>query len=196
MLVALILALAAFPAGAWGPHPAITQAALDVIGTNHSLVRFLGGHAQRLTNYCWLADFKRLPFRDVDQDFYADDYLLFPPVTTHIDHICPEVKRSFTPYFRRALQAMRTESRANAARWIGSLLHFTEGSISGNGLGAYNIDGVDITVEEQEIKARRKMHNAVMRALPPKRAARYLQLEANIRAVRAYDIAVAFPLVQ
>jgi glutamate synthase (NADPH) large chain len=28
-----------------------------------------------------------------------------------------------------------------------ALLHFTEGSISGNGLGAYNIDGVDITVE-------------------------------------------------
>ncbi|MBI3428274.1 MAG: alpha-hydroxy-acid oxidizing protein [Acidobacteria bacterium] len=28
-----------------------------------------------------------------------------------------------------------------------ALLHFTEGSISGNGLGAYNIAGVDITVE-------------------------------------------------
>jgi Spy/CpxP family protein refolding chaperone len=53
-----------------------------------------------------------------------------------------------------------------------------------------------ITVEEQEIKARRKMHNAVMRALPPKKAARYLQLESKIRAVQAYDIAVAFPLIQ
>ena len=40
------------------------------------------------------------------------------------------------------------------------------------------------------------MHNAVMRALPPKKAARYLQLESKIRAVQAYDIAVAFPLVQ
>jgi glutamate synthase (NADPH/NADH) large chain len=28
-----------------------------------------------------------------------------------------------------------------------AMLHFTEGSISGNGLGAYNIDGVDIIVE-------------------------------------------------
>jgi len=36
----------------------------------------------------------------------------------------------------------------------------------------------------------------VMRALPPKKAARYLQLESKIRANRAYDIAVAFPLVQ
>src|SRR5262245_45553670 len=28
-----------------------------------------------------------------------------------------------------------------------AVLHFTEGAISGNGLGAYNIDGVDIIVE-------------------------------------------------
>src|SRR5689334_1362031 len=114
------------PAGAWGPHPAITQAALDALGTNHALVRMLGEQAQRLTNYCWMADFKRLPFRDRDQDFYADDYLLFPRVPLHLDHICPEVKQSYAPYFQRALQALRTESPANAARWIGSLLHFTE----------------------------------------------------------------------
>jgi hypothetical protein len=113
---------------AWGPHPAITQAALDALGTNHPLKALLGEHSLRLTNYCWLADFKRLPFRDVDQDFYADDYLLFPGVPTHLDHICPEVRRSYAPYFKRALQALRTESPANAARWIGSLLHFTEDS--------------------------------------------------------------------
>jgi Spy/CpxP family protein refolding chaperone len=63
-------------------------------------------------------------------------------------------------------------------------------------LYARNLANELINVEEQEIKARRKMHNAVMRALPPRKAARYLQLEANIRAVRAYDIAAAFPLVQ
>jgi Spy/CpxP family protein refolding chaperone len=63
-------------------------------------------------------------------------------------------------------------------------------------LYARNLANELIAVEEQEIKARRKMHNGVMRALPPKKAARYLQLESKIRAVRAYDIAVAFPLVQ
>jgi hypothetical protein len=47
-------------------------------------------------------------------------------VDAHLDHICPEVKQTFRPYFRRALQALRTENPANAARWIGSLLHFTE----------------------------------------------------------------------
>lgn len=111
---------------AWGPHPAITQAALDALGTNDALVLLLGSQAQRLTNYCWMADFKRLPFKEPDQDFYADDYLLFPQATTHFDHICPEVRKTYGPYFKRALQALRTESPANAARWIGSLLHFVE----------------------------------------------------------------------
>jgi hypothetical protein len=111
---------------AWGPHPAITQAALDALGTNDPLVLLLGPQAQRLTNYCWMADFKRLPFREPDQDFYADDYLLFPEAPIHWDHICPEVKKTYRPYFRRALQALRTETPANAARWTGSLLHFVE----------------------------------------------------------------------
>ncbi len=111
---------------AWGPHPAITQAALDVLGTNHPLMLHLGHQAARLTNYSWMADYKRIPFREPDQDFYADDYLLFPQVTTHLDHICPEVKKTYRPYFERALQALRTEDAANAARWTGSLLHFVE----------------------------------------------------------------------
>lgn len=110
----------------WGPHPTITQAALDTLGTDHPLVRLLGQHAIRLTNYCWMADYKRLPFRDSDADFHADDYLLFPGMPSHLDHLCPEVKRTYAPYLQRALQAMRTESPANAARWIGSLLHFVE----------------------------------------------------------------------
>src|SRR5262245_16981344 len=79
---------------AWGPHPAITQAALDVLGTNHPLAHRLGTQTARLTNYCWMADYKRIPFREPDLDFYADDYLLFPRVTVHFDHICPEVKQT------------------------------------------------------------------------------------------------------
>jgi hypothetical protein len=99
---------------------------LDVLGTNHPLAVRLGSYTLPLTNYCWMADYKRVPFRDSDQDFYADDYLLFPQATEHLDHICPEVKRTYRPYFRRALQALRTEDPANAARWVGSLLHFVE----------------------------------------------------------------------
>ena len=53
-----------------------------------------------------------------------------------------------------------------------------------------------LSVEEQEIKALRKASNASLRALPPKKAARYLQLESKLRAVQDYEIAVAFPLAQ
>jgi hypothetical protein len=123
LLLLLLLPLSCF---AWGPHPAITQAALDALGTNDPIVLLLGPQAQRLTNYCWMADFKRLPFREPDQDFYADDYLLFPQAPAHLDHICPEVKKTYRPYFLRALQALRTETAANASRWTGSLLHFVE----------------------------------------------------------------------
>ena len=51
-----------------------------------------------------------------------------------------------------------------------------------------------LKLEELEIKDRRKMHNAVMRALPAKKAAQYLQIENKLRVSQAYDIAVAFPL--
>ena len=110
---------------AWGPHGEITQAALDAMGADDALVRHLGPDAGRLTQYVWMADLRQTLLVRSDEVFYADDYLLFPAATRHYQHICPEVKLTYPPYFRRALQAMRTESTHNASRWIGSLLHFT-----------------------------------------------------------------------
>jgi hypothetical protein len=63
-------------------------------------------------------------------------------------------------------------------------------------LYAKNLANELIATDEAEIKARRKMHNRVLRALPAKKAARYLQLESKIRATQAYDIAATFPLVK
>jgi hypothetical protein len=122
----VVISLVHFNAVAWGPHTQITQAALDVLGTNDLLIRHLGPVAQNLTNYSWMADYRRLPFEEPGVLFYADDYLLFPEAPVHWDHICPEVKKTFKPYFERAIAALRTETPANAARWIGSLLHFAE----------------------------------------------------------------------
>ncbi|MBI3876639.1 MAG: hypothetical protein HY300_11935 [Verrucomicrobia bacterium] len=123
----LLLALAsAARAFAWGPHSEITQAALDALGPEDALVKHLGPFAKKLTHYCWMADYRRLPFDRDGEWFYADDYLLFPGMERHLDHLCPEVKLAYAPYFRRAVQALRTENDANAARWIGSLLHFVE----------------------------------------------------------------------
>ena len=52
---------------------------------------------------------------------------------------------------------------------------------------------IDLLLQWQ---ARRTLHNCVMRALEPKKAVRYLQLESKIRAVQAYDIAATIPLVK
>jgi Spy/CpxP family protein refolding chaperone len=53
-----------------------------------------------------------------------------------------------------------------------------------------------IAVDDGEMRARKTMQNRLMRALPPRKAARYLQLESKIRAVEAYDIAQSLPLVR
>jgi hypothetical protein len=127
LISAAILALGV-SAHAWGPHWHITRAAIDALGPDDVLTRQLGRELLPLTNYCWLPDYRRLPFRTPEQDFYSDDYLLFPGVAKHFDHICPEVEQTYEPHFRRALQALRTESPANAARWIGSILHFVQDS--------------------------------------------------------------------
>jgi Spy/CpxP family protein refolding chaperone len=68
-------------------------------------------------------------------------------------------------------------------------------------LSAKNLVNELIAVDEAEIKARRTLHNRLMRGvpsriLPPKKAARYLQLESKIRAVQAYDVAATVPLVK
>ncbi len=110
---------------AWGPHPEITQAALDTLGPDDPLGRILGTDLRRLTQYVWMADQRQQLLVKQDEVFYTDDYLLFPAAARHYDHLCPEVKQTYVPYFRRALQALRTESPRNAARWVGSLLHFT-----------------------------------------------------------------------
>jgi len=53
-----------------------------------------------------------------------------------------------------------------------------------------------IASDEAEIKSRRTLHNRVLRALPAKKAARYLQLESKLRAIYAYDIATTIPLIK
>ena len=53
-----------------------------------------------------------------------------------------------------------------------------------------------LKADEAEIKARHTMQTRVMRALPPMKAARYLQLEDKIRAMRDYDIAATVPLIR
>lgn len=128
---ALCCVLAAARTFAWGPHPDITVAAVASIGPEAPLAQALGPETARLRATCWIPDiWMQL------SDFYADDYLFTPRRPTHLQtshaFVGPDGKTGahtegmFDLYFRRALQALRTETPANAARWIGALLHFTE----------------------------------------------------------------------
>jgi len=116
---------------AWGPHPDITAVAVAAIGSEAPLAKVLGPEAARLRAYSWIPDiWMQL------SDFYSDDYLFTPARPTHLQtshaFVGPDGKtgahteKMFDIYFRRALQALRTESPVNAARWTGALLHFTE----------------------------------------------------------------------
>jgi len=121
----LVLVGVASPTRAWGPHTEITAAALDVLPDRDKLRKYLGDDWPRLAkDYCWMADWQEA----VRPDHYADDYLLFPAMPGHVSHMLPQVRQTYAPYFRRALQAVRTESPQNAARWVGSLLHFVQDS--------------------------------------------------------------------
>lgn len=131
VLLTLGCGLASFSAFAWGPHPDITAAAVAAIGPEAPLAQTLGPETGRLRAYCWMPDI----WMQVS-DFYTDDYLFTPLRPTHLQtshaFVGPDGKtgahteRMFDLYFRRALQALRTETPANAARWVGALLHFTE----------------------------------------------------------------------
>jgi Spy/CpxP family protein refolding chaperone len=52
-----------------------------------------------------------------------------------------------------------------------------------------------LAADDAELKSRKSMQSKVMKALPPRKAARYLQLENKIRAMQAYDIAATLPLI-
>lgn len=124
-LHALLLTLS-FPLLAWGPHPEITDAAVAALPRDAALRTELGPHIAKLPDHCWMGDMRRTLVRREEGWFYADDCLLFPSMEKHRDHICPEVKETYEPFFRQALQALRTQTPENAARWIGGILHFTE----------------------------------------------------------------------
>jgi len=63
-------------------------------------------------------------------------------------------------------------------------------------LFAKNLAKELIEADDAEARARKKMHTRVLKALPATKAVRYIQFESKVRAVRAYDVAVAFPLVK
>src|ERR1700709_1088778 len=98
---------------AWGPHTEITAAGLRVLPEKEKLQKYLGDDFARLSrDYCWMGDWQEA----VRPDHCPDDSLLSPRSPRHVSHMPPHVRKTFAPFFKRALQAIRTESPQNAAR--------------------------------------------------------------------------------
>jgi hypothetical protein len=123
VLAALFLAGPVREATAWGPHPQITRAAIQVLPDLPRWKAALGGdNLAALADYCWMPDERGMDM----MAYYADDYLLIHQMPRHISHVMPDVRQTFIPYFRRALESLRTETPVNACRQVGSLVHFVE----------------------------------------------------------------------
>jgi hypothetical protein len=62
-------------------------------------------------------------------------------------------------------------------------------------LHARNVVKELVAADDTELKARRTLRDRVMKALPTRKAIRYLQLESKIRAAQDYDLATTIPLI-
>jgi hypothetical protein len=123
LLAAAELALVLSAAYAWGPHKRITAAALEVLPEKERWYAELGReNVEALVEYCMMPD-----EIGVEKPAYCvDDYLVFRALPAYARHTAPPVRDTLAPCFRRALQALRTETPVNACRQIGPILHFVE----------------------------------------------------------------------
>ena len=155
--VLLVAALAGTTFG-WDSkiHPGIVRAALGTLPADDRIQERLGDEVPRLMQYVQLGDWvdtlvaqreawdtggQTLELRG--PSFFADDFLLFPASPSRVQHMLPDVKSTYRPFFLRALQALRMESPANAVRWMGSLLHFV--TDSGSPPHVIGVKGADHT---------------------------------------------------
>ena len=136
-LAALLLLAAALSAWDSKIHSGIIHSSLMAIPAEDRIQERWGDEVWRLREYVQMADWiNTLVSQREDWDtggqtleqpgiqFFPNDYLLFPSSPHPYQHMVPDVKATYRPFFLRALQALRTESTANAARWTGSLLHY------------------------------------------------------------------------
>lgn len=125
--VVVILLATLPPVLAWGPHARITSAARETMSPDNPLRLHLGDTLfASLDQLCMLGDWRR----DVRPEFFPDDYILFPGSPQDRDHLVPEVRKTYEPFFRRALWALRHETPENGARWVGALLHYVSDTAS------------------------------------------------------------------
>ncbi len=89
---------------------------------------WLGPELHLLEQWCWMPDWMRSVRSTTSGAFWVDDYLLVPGFPTHVSHVVPHVEAAWEPAFRRALLALQSEDPVQAARWVGTLVHYVQDS--------------------------------------------------------------------
>jgi hypothetical protein len=112
-------------------------------------------------------------------------------------HLTPAEAKKFWPVYDEYQRNLDMTNR----RRVVAIQQLAVGDAPESEIYAKRLVNELIVVDEAEVKARRALQNRLMRAvpsriLPPKKAARYLQLESKIRAVQAYDVAATVPLIK
>jgi outer membrane PBP1 activator LpoA protein len=101
-----------------------------------------------------------------------------------------EAKR-FWPIY----DAFQRNLEANSRRRVVALQALLFRDTAMTNIAAKNLITELMAIDEAEVKARHRLRNRLMRALPPMKAARYLQIEDKVQAARDYDIASTVPLI-
>lgn len=106
-------------------------------------------------------------------------------------HLSDAEAKRFWPIYDTYQRSLDETSRRRVLSLEG--LMFRESTMTN--LAAKRLVAEWMALDEAEVRARRTLRNRLMRALPAVKAARYLQLEDKIEAVRDYDMAATVPLV-
>ncbi|HEY2864258.1 MAG TPA: hypothetical protein VGK37_11625 [Casimicrobiaceae bacterium] len=112
-------------------------------------------------------------------------------------HLTPAEEKKFWPLYDEYQRNLDMTNR----RRVVAIQQLAVGDAPDSEIYAKRLVNELIAVDEAEVKARRALQNRLMRSvpsriLPPRKAARYLQLESKIRAVQAYDVAATVPLIK
>lgn len=160
-LVFSLVLLPVRPLWAWGgtSHSFIIDAALTAIPAKDRIAIRLHGEVRHLRNTVQMGDWVNSlivahenwhvtteDFPLVSSEYFGNDYLIFPKAPHTYSHVVPQVTETYTPFFLRSLQALRTEDAINASRWMGALLHF----VTDSGSPAHAIPVLDANHSKME----------------------------------------------
>ena len=106
--------------------------------------------------------------------------------------LTPAEARNFWPAYDAYQRALDTSGRERNV----TIIEVVGADKPVSDLYAKQIAKDIMLADEMEAKARKTLYNRVMRAIAPKKAVRYLQLEGKIRAAQAYEIAETIPLIR